>query len=345
MAGYSNPLFRALCRQGGAELCVTEMISVRSALLGSRQALEIMRPAPEEGPVIWQIAGGDPGEMADIAAHIESLGQAAGIDVNMGCPVPKVTRRVSGAGLLRDLDRATRILEAIVAAVRLPVSCKMRTGWDDESIVAPDLACAAAAAGCAWVTVHGRTREQLYSGEADLETIGRVKAVCPVPVVGNGDVTSPESARRMFEVTGCDGIAIGRGALGAPWIFGRIRTWLDTGRIEPEPDWPERIRRALVHWKLSLESHDATDRVFSVLKGHLIKYLGGHPDFEAQRRLVGQARSNEEMEAAFQALAAPVQDSRRALLPEVAATPSAQYEPLVECAQSQCGGGEGKNFG
>ncbi|MBI3892571.1 MAG: tRNA dihydrouridine synthase DusB [Candidatus Wallbacteria bacterium] len=303
MAGYTDPPFRALCRQGGADLCVTEMISVRAALQGHRQTLDILRAAPEEGPVLWQIAGNDPGEMADMAAYIESLDQAAGIDVNMGCPAPKVTRRVSGAGLLRDLERAGRILEAVVRAVRLPVSCKMRTGWDGESIVAPELARVAAAAGCAWVMVHGRTKQQLYQGEADLETIGRVKAVCPIPVVGNGDVTSPEAARRMFEVTGCDGIAIGRGALGAPWIFGRIRSWLETGVIEPEPDWPERMRRALLHWRMSQTFHGSPNQAFSSLKGHLIKYLSSHPDFVDLRRRMGKAGSNDEMEAQLKALA------------------------------------------
>ena len=306
MAGYTDPLFRSLCRQAGADLCVTEMISIKAAQQGHRPTLNIMRPAPEEGPVYWQIAGCDPGEMADMAAHIEGLGLAAGIDVNMGCPVPKVTRRVSGAGLLRDLERARRILEAVVGAVRLPVSCKMRTGWDASSIVAPELACAAAAAGCSWVMVHGRTRKQLYAGEADLETIGCVKAVCPVPVVGNGDVTSPEGARRMFEVTGCDGIGIGRGALGSPWIFGHIRRWLETGAIEPVPDLAERMRRALLHWRAAVELHEPGARVFSFMKGHLIKYLGNQPDVTEHRRRIGRARSNQEMEAQLVELALPV---------------------------------------
>jgi nifR3 family TIM-barrel protein len=303
MAGFTDPPFRALCRQAGADLCVTEMISIKAALQGDRRVLNILEHAPEEERAVWQIAGCEPGEMADMAAHIESLGLAAGIDVNMGCPRPKVNRRGSGAGLLQDLERARRILDAVVRAVRLPVSCKMRTGWDSASIVAPELACAAAAAGCAWVMVHGRTRQQLYDGEADLDTIGRVKAVCPVPVVGNGDVNSPETARRMLAVTGCDGIGIGRGALGSPWVFGRIRRFLETGAIEPEPDWPERMGRALLHWRAAMQFHGSGERVFSTLKGHLIAYLEGHPDAAGLRRRVGRARSNREMESELTALA------------------------------------------
>ncbi|MBI4871356.1 MAG: tRNA dihydrouridine synthase DusB [Candidatus Riflebacteria bacterium] len=303
MAGYTDPPFRALCRQAGADLCATEMISTMAALRVHQRAPNPIPSVPEAGWVLWQIAGNHPAEMAELAACIESSGRAAGIDVNMGCPRPKVNRRGSGAGLLRDLEQARRVLEAVVGAVRLPVSCKMRTGWDSSSIVAPELACAAAAAGCSWVMVHGRTRQQVYQGEADLETIGRVKAACPVPVVGNGDVTSTRAASRMFAVTGCDGIGIGRGALGAPWIFGRIRRWLETGVIEPDPAWPERMNQALLHWRTAVQFHGDGERVFSILKGHLIKYLRGHPDLVALRRRVGRVRSNPEMEAELTALA------------------------------------------
>src|SRR5688572_3426304 len=167
MAGFTDPPFRALCHEGGADVVVAEMVSSKAIAHRNAKTLDMLRSFPGERPVVWQIFGCDPGEMADAAAFIEGLGQADGIDINMGCPMPKITGPGSGAALLRDIDGTQRMLERIVRSVKVPVSIKMRTGWDSKSIVAPDMAQAAAAAGCSYVHVHGRTSKQLYEGKAD----------------------------------------------------------------------------------------------------------------------------------------------------------------------------------
>lgn len=297
MAGFTDPPFRVLCREAGADVVVAEMVSAKAVVRRNAKTLAMLEAYPGERPVVWQIFGCDGQEMAEAAAYIESLGQADGIDVNLGCPMPKVTGPGSGAALLRDVTRTAALLGQVARAVKLPVSCKMRSGWDSASIVAPDMAAAAAAAGCAYVHVHGRTSKQLYSGRADLEVIRRVKESCPVPVVGNGDIVDPCDATRMFEFTGCDGISIARGALGNPWLFSRIRAYLRTGQVGAEPAWQDKVAAAATHFRVALEfgHHDAG--CHRGLKGHLVKYFTGHPGAATLRRRLGSVQSNDEMEA------------------------------------------------
>ncbi|MBI4869671.1 MAG: tRNA dihydrouridine synthase DusB [Candidatus Wallbacteria bacterium] len=295
MAGFTDPPFRALCHEGGADVVVAEMVSAKAVCHRNAKTLQMLRSFPGERPVVWQIFGCDAGEMADAAAYIESLGEADGIDVNMGCPMPKITGPGAGAALLRDVDAVLRMLERIVRAVRLPVSIKMRTGWDSRCIVAPDVAQAAGAAGCAYVHVHGRTSKQLYEGKADLEVLARVKAASPVPVIGNGDVNSPEAALRMFRETGCDGVGIARGALGNPWIFSRIKSYFRTGHIDPEPTWQEKVAGAARHFRRALEFYSGDEHCYRGLKGHLVKYFTGHPGAAQLRKRIGTVNSNQEM--------------------------------------------------
>ncbi|MBI3891342.1 MAG: tRNA dihydrouridine synthase DusB [Candidatus Wallbacteria bacterium] len=296
MAGFTDPPFRALCHEGGADVVVAEMVSAKAICHRNEKTLAMLRSFPGERPVVWQLFGCDAGELADAATYIESLGQADGIDINMGCPMPKITGPGAGAALLRDVDAVSRMLQRVARAVRLPVSIKMRTGWDSKSIVAPEIAQAAAAAGCAQVHVHGRTSKQLYEGYADLEVIARVKAACPIPVIGNGDVTTPEAALRMFRETGCDGVGIARGALGNPWIFSRIKSFFLTGQLDPEPSWWEKVAGAARHFKRALDFYGDDPSCYRGLKGHLVKYFTGHPGASQLRHRIGSVQSNQEME-------------------------------------------------
>ena len=297
MAGFTDPPFRALCHEGGADVVVAEMVSAKAVVLRSKKTLDMVQSFPGERPVIWQIFGCDGGELADAAAFIESLGIADGIDINLGCPMPKITGPGAGAAMLRDVEGTRRKLERVVRAISLPVSVKMRSGWDSGNIVAPDMARAAADAGCVHVCVHARTSKQLYEGKVDLDLLARVKAASPIPVVGNGDVNTPEDALRMFRETGVDGVGIARGALGNPWIFSRIKRFFETGELEPEPTWQEKVAGAMRHFRAAMSFYREDPNCFRGLKGHLVKYFTGHPGASHLRRRIGEMRSNEAMEA------------------------------------------------
>ncbi len=296
MAGFTDPPFRALCHEGGADVVVAEMVSSKAVVRRNPKTLGMLRSYPGERPVIWQIFGCDGFELADAAAYIESLGESDGIDINMGCPMPKITGPGSGAALMKDVESTRRKLEQVVRAVKLPVSAKMRSGWDSRSIVAPDMAQAAADAGCQHVCVHGRTSKQLYQGQSDLEVIARVKEASPIPVIGNGDISTPEDALRMLRETGCDGVGIARGALGNPWIFSRIKRFFETGELAPEPTWMEKVAGAARHFTRAWNFHQRDENAYRGLKGHLVKYFTGHPGSADLRRGVGSVTCNEEME-------------------------------------------------
>lgn len=220
MAGVCDLPYRVIAHRYGAALVCTEMVSDKGLLYHNVHTQDMLRIAPEEHPVSMQIFGADPHTMAKAAASVEEAG-ADIIDINMGCPVKKVVTNGEGAALMRDLPRAEAIIRAVVQAVSIPVTVKMRTGWNEEEFTAPELAKRAEAAGAAAVTVHGRTREQFYSGKADLKKIAAVVRAVSIPVIGNGDIIDGPSAARMFDETGCQAIMVGRGAQGNPWIFHR----------------------------------------------------------------------------------------------------------------------------
>src|SRR5271170_3446941 len=236
LAGYTNLPFRLVIREvGRVGLCTTDLVNARSLLEKNRKALKLIESSPADAPLAVQIFGAVPEEMAAAAQYLESLGVAS-VDVNMGCPVRKVCQVGGGSAMMTELGRTAALVRKMVDAVRIPVTCKMRLGWDDENITAPDLARALEDAGAAAIMVHGRTRAQGFQGTVNLAGIRRVvEAVRSIPVIGNGDITSPEAARIMLDSTGCAGVSIGRGAFYNPWIFAHTHHYLQTGELLPEP--------------------------------------------------------------------------------------------------------------
>jgi len=234
MAGVSDRVFRAICRAHGADYAPSEMTSTNPLLRASAQTRKRLEIAGEDSPRIVQIAGADPREMAEAARECEA-GGAEAIDINMGCPAKRVCNRLAGSALLKDEILVREILEAVVAAVKIPVTLKTRTGWSRAARNALRIARIAEDSGIHVLTLHGRTRECAYQGDAEYDTIAAVKAAVRIPVIANGDITSPEKARQVLAHTGADGLMIGRAALGDPWLFTRIRAYLDHGRLLPPP--------------------------------------------------------------------------------------------------------------
>lgn len=257
MAGYTDLAMRLCCREKGAEYTVTEMISAKAVCYGDKKTPLLAKIAQGDTPSAIQLFGSDPAFVAEAARRLEGgvLGGIApsAIDINMGCPVPKIAGNGEGSALMRDPRLAARIVAETVKATRLPVTVKIRLGWDDDSRNAPLVARHLEAAGASLITVHGRTRRQMYAGEADLGGIAEVKRAVSIPVVGNGDVKDAESAKRMLEETGCDGIMIGRGAVGNPYVFREIAAWMDGEPFSP-PTLGERLDFAL--YQLTLAARD-----------------------------------------------------------------------------------------
>ncbi len=246
MAGITDFPFRLICKEMGAGLVFSEMVSVEALIREHRRTQGMLRTDPGERPVVFQIFGSKPASMAE-AAHIVSRGEVDFIDINMGCPVPKILKSGAGAALLRDIGLAKEIMSAVVRASRVPVTVKLRLGWDARNIVAEDLALAAESVGIAAVTVHGRTKAQGFSGNADWSMIKIVKESVGIPVIGNGDVRTAQDAKRMKDETGCDGVMIGRAIQGNPWIFREAKQYLETGVVPTHPSHEERRAVMLRH--------------------------------------------------------------------------------------------------
>ncbi len=295
MAGVTDLAFRQLAREAGCGLVFTEMVSAKAIVMGNRKTGDILRTAPEEKPVGVQLFGSDPAAMAR-AAQVAVAQGASLVDVNMGCPAPKVVKNGDGAALMRNPRLAARVVGAIRSSVPVPVTVKMRKGWDDGKPDAVDVALAVCEAGAHAVTVHGRTRMQFYSGQADWEIIRRVKDAVSVPVFGNGDVFSATDAARMIDETGCDGVMIARGCLGRPWIFHQVVHFLETGELLPEPPYHERIRVALKHLDLlvGLKGEDVGVRQ---MRKHAGWYVRGFPGAAALRKRINTAETRDEMAA------------------------------------------------
>ena len=257
MAGITDWPCRLLCREMGCDFCTTEMVSALGYLTApkkSRAYGDLIVRAPFEGPLLVQIFGHEPQYMADAAKRLTDTGRFVGVDINMGCPAQKVTGSGSGSTLMRDEKQAARVIRAVTGATLLPVSVKMRLGWDQNTLSAAAIAHIAQEEGAAFVTVHGRTRVQQYAGKADWEAIARVKQAVRIPVIANGDVTDGASAREILRVTGCDGIAVGRGALGRPWIFKEIKAYERGEALAPPTlreaiDTAKRQARYMYAWK------------------------------------------------------------------------------------------------
>jgi tRNA-dihydrouridine synthase B len=273
LAGVSDLPFRLFAKQAGCGLVYTEMISAQGLIRANRNSYRLLDIVPEEKPVAVQLFGSDRFVMAD-AAQIAAANGADIIDINMGCPVTKVVKNGEGCAMMRNLKLAAAVIRAVAEATPLPVTVKMRKGWDEKESNAVELAVLAEAAGAKAVAVHGRTREQFYSGEADWEVIRAVKERISVPVIGNGDIFAPPDAARMFAETGCDAVMIGRGALGNPWLFQRTLHYLTTGELLPEPSGAEKIALALRHLMMLTEYKGEKSGVREMRK-HASWYIKG----------------------------------------------------------------------
>ena len=242
LAGYTNLPFRRTVREiGGCGLATTDLVNARSLLENNRRALELVATSSDDRPWAVQLFGAVPSEMRDAAKKCEDFG-ANSVDINMGCPVRKVCKVGGGSAMMTELGKTANLVKGMVDAVKIPITAKMRLGWDEKNLTAPDLAKALEEAGVSAIFVHGRTRQQGFSGRVSLEGIAAVVASVKVPVIGNGDVTTPEGAKRMMEETGCAGVSVGRGAFLNPWIFRATAHYLETGKLMAEPDFEERVR-------------------------------------------------------------------------------------------------------
>ena len=239
MAGVTNQPFRMICKEFGPGMVCTEMASSRAIFHDDKKTNRLLNTEGEKRPISFQIFGSEEETLGYASNYVSQMADI--VDINMGCPAPKVVKNGDGSKLLLDLEQAEKIMKVVVKNSRVPVTLKYRKGWDKDNIVAVEVAKIAENSGISAITIHGRTRSEFYSGVADLEVIKQVKQAVKIPVIGNGDVVDEESALRMFEETGVDGIMIGRGSFGNPWIFKRISHFLQTGEKLPEPSKLEKL--------------------------------------------------------------------------------------------------------
>lgn len=294
MAGVTDLPFRLLCKRQGAGMVCMEMVSAKAILYHNKNTEELMRILPEERPVSLQLFGSDPEIMGEIAGRIQERPFDV-LDINMGCPVPKVVNNGEGSALMKDLKLAEKIVQSVVQASEKPVTVKIRKGFDDEHVNAVEAAKRAEEAGAAAIAVHGRTREQFYSGKADWEIIAKVKEAVSVPVIGNGDVDGPESAERMLRETGCDGVMVGRAARGNPWIFREIASYLETGALPEKPTGAEKCACVLEHAAL-MKQYKGEYTAVREMRKHVSWYTFGYPHAARLRGKINTIESMEELE-------------------------------------------------
>lgn len=294
MAGFSDMSFRVLCKSLGCDLTVTEMVSAKGLFYGSQKTAELLETDPAERPVVMQIFGREPEIMADMAQRLaERYGEALlAIDINMGCPAPKITGNGEGSALMREPLLAGHIVETVAKKAGVPVTVKIRKGYDARHENAAEIARIAEDSGAAAITVHGRTREQMYAGCADYAAIAAVRAAVKIPVIGNGDVRDGDGALRLLRQTRCDGIMIGRGALGNPFVFSEVRAAL-RGEAYTPPTWAERMETAVRHTRMTAANKG--ERGILELRKHIVYYLSGIPGAARLRTRLQNAETAEEM--------------------------------------------------
>ncbi len=294
MAGVTDQPFRLLCREMGAGMVCMEMVSAKAIYYNNRNTETLLAVQPEESPVSLQLFGSEPEIVAEMAARIEERPFSV-LDFNMGCPVPKVVNNGEGSALMKNPQLVEKLLGALVKAVKKPVTVKIRKGFDDNTVNAVEIAKIAEHCGVSAVAVHGRTRAQYYSGRADWDIIRQVKKAVRIPVIGNGDVDSPEAAKSMLESTGCDGVMIGRAAQGNPWIFRETVRFLEDGVSVPRPNREEKKEIVLRHAVLQRNIKGEYTAVREMRK-HLAWYTSGMPH---SARFRGMINSIDTMEALF----------------------------------------------
>lgn len=294
MAGISNAAFRVTVKEAGAGLVVCEMISDKGIHYRNQKTLDMLYMEESEHPLSLQIFGGDKDTLVEAAQFVDENTEADIIDINMGCPVNKVIKCDAGAKWLLDPDKVYEMVDAVAHAVKKPVTVKMRTGWDDDHIYAIENAKAVQAGGAAALAMHGRTRAQMYEGKANWDILRQVNEVLTIPFMGNGDVRTPEDAKRMLDEVGCTAVMIGRAALGNPWMIYRTKHYLETGELVAEPTPREKIETAKVHLDrlIKLKGEKIGCREF---RQHAAYYLKGIPRAARTKAAINQAETKEEM--------------------------------------------------
>ena len=295
MAGVTDQPFRLLCKEMGCGLVYSEMVSAKGMFYESKNTGKLLEVDERERPVAVQLFGSDPQIMADMAKRLEEAPVDI-IDVNMGCPAPKIVKNGEGSALMKTPELIGEIVHALVSSQKKPVTIKFRKGFDDDHVNAVEVAKMAEKNGASAVAVHGRTREQYYSGKADWDIIKAVKAAVDIPVIGNGDVTDGKSAKALLNYTGCDALMVGRAAQGNPWIFREIVHYLKTGELLPQPSLEERGKMALRHLQM-LVAYKGDYTGVREMRRHLSDYAKGMPQAAKMRGSINQAETMAEMEA------------------------------------------------
>lgn len=293
MAGVTDLPFRLICKEQDCGMLYTEMINAKALCYDDQNTKKMLKIEEEEHPVAVQIFGSDPNFMGKAAEILNDYPNEI-LDINMGCPAPKVVKNGDGSALMKNPKLAEEVLKSIVKKSKKPVTLKIRKGWDDNNINAVEIAKIAEACGISALAIHGRTREQYYSGKADWDIIAKIKENINIPVIGNGDVFEVEDAINMINKTNCDAIMIGRGAQGNPWIFKRINHYMKTGEILPEPSGEEKINTALKHLKLAVDEHGEYVAVREMRK-HIAWYLKGLRGSARLRDEINKIESYEEV--------------------------------------------------
>ena len=293
MAGVTDLPFRVLCHEQGAGLVCTEMVSAKAILYKNRNTQALMRTDPTEHPVSLQLFGSDPDSVSEAAAMIEDLPFEI-LDFNMGCPVPKVVNNMEGSALMKDPMRGAAIISAVVRKIRKPVTVKIRKGFNLDSVNAVEVAKRMEDAGVSAITVHGRTREQYYSGEADWEIIRQVKNAVSIPVIGNGDVDSPRKAEKMMRETGVDGVMIARAARGNPWIFHQVIHYLETGEIISKAA-PKEVYDMILRQMDLMVQYKGEYTGIREMRKHISWYTAGFPNSASLRRRINEVDTGDEM--------------------------------------------------